>query len=136
MKRESPTEREIADLIASAYEGWTAPDVRRLAAIEQRLLAQARSRRGGAKSVWWWLAGALLAGAASALWWAVGYDSTEGQKQPIPAAVSPATAPSTADLPTPPSRSEDRESTPADAESKPAGEPAQKRGVVIYQREQ
>lgn len=135
MKRETPTEREIADLIASAFEGWTAPNARRLAAIEQRLPARARSR-GGAKSVWWWLAGALLAGAASALWWAVGYDSTEGQKQPMPAAVSPATAPSTADLPTPPGRFEDRESTPADAESKPTGEPAQKRGVVIYQREQ
>ena len=133
MKRGTPTEREIADLIASAYEGWTAPDARRLAAIEQRLPVRAR---GGAKSVWWWLAGALLAGAASALWWAVDYDSVEEQKQPVPAVISPAVAPSTADLPTHPSRSEDRESKPADAESKPAGEPAREKGFLIYQREQ
>jgi hypothetical protein len=135
MKRETPTEREIADLIASAYEGRAVPDARRLAAIEQRLPVRAR---GGTKSVQWWLAGALLAGAASALWWAVDYDSPEGRKPPA-AAVSPATAPSTADLPTHPSRSEEWESKPADAKSKLADEPAQKaqtRGAVIYQREQ
>lgn len=126
MKRETPTEREITDLIASAFEGWAAPDARRLAAIEQRLPVRAR---GGTKSVRWWLAGALLAGAASALWWAVGYDSVEGQKQPVPAVISPTTAPPTTDPPTRPSRSEG-------AESKPAGEPAQKGGTVIYQREQ
>ncbi len=133
MKRETPTEREIADLVASAYEGWMAPDARRLAAIEQRL--PARARRGGAKFAWWWLVGALLAGAASALWWAVDYDSTEGRNPP-PAAVSPAAAPSTADPPTRPSRSEGAESKPEDAESKPVAEPARGKGFLIYQREQ
>lgn len=128
MKREAPTEREIADLIASAYEEWAAPDPRRLAAIEQRLLAQAGSRRGRAKLAWWWLVGALVAGAASALWWAVDYDSGREQKAPVPSVASPSVAPSTADQPSPFSRSED-------AESKSAGEQDRKTGPVIYQRE-
>ncbi len=127
MKREPPTEREIADLIASAYEGLAAPDPRRLAAIEQRLLAQVRPRRR-AGIAWWWLAAALAAGAASALWWAVDYDSGEGQEAPVPALTSPSVAPSVAD---PPARSGRSEGT----ESAPAGEPVQKQGPVIYQRE-
>jgi len=125
MKREPPTEREIADLIASAFEDLPAPDARRLAAIEERLLMRPRRRAGFA---WWWLVGALVAGAASALWWAVNYDSVEGQKEAVPVVISPTVAPSTSDQPARPSRSEG-------AESAPAGNPAQKQGPVIYQRE-
>lgn len=127
MKREAPTEREIADLIASAYEGWAEPDPRRLAAIEDRLLARARPR-DRAKFVWWWLVGALVAGAASALWWAVDYDSGKGREEPVPALTSPPIVPMEAGKPTPPGKSEG-------TESKPAGEPAQNQGPVIYQRE-
>lgn len=126
MKRETPAEREIVDLIAKTYEGWTKPDPRRLAAIEQRLLERPRRGAGIAR---WWLAAALVAGAASALWWAVDYDSDEGQKELVPAVAAPTVAPSTADPSTRPSRSED-------AESIPAAEPAQKKGPVIYRKEQ
>ena len=77
MKHEAPTEREIADLFAPAYEKWAEPDARRLAAIEQRLLERPRRR---AASAWWWLFAALATGAASALWWAVDYDSGKGRK--------------------------------------------------------
>ena len=126
MKREVPTEREVADMIASAYEGLAAPDSRRLAAIEQRLLEHPRRRAGIA---WWWLVGALVAGAASALWWAVDYDSGKGREEPVPAVISPTVAPSTAEQPTRPNRSEG-------AESKSAGEPVQKKGPVIYRKEQ
>jgi hypothetical protein len=127
MKREAPTEREIAELIASAFEGLPAPDARRLAAIEQQLLAQTRSR-GRTKIAWWWFVGALVAGGASAMWWAVNYDSVEGKKEAVPVVISPAVAPSTSDQSARPSRSEG-------AESAPAGEPVQKQGPVIYQRE-
>lgn len=127
MKREPPTEREVADLIALAFERLPAPDARRLAAIEQQLLEQPRLRRR-TKIAWWWLAAALVAGAASALWWAVDYDSGEGQEESVPTVVSPSVAPSVADQPGRPGRSEG-------AESKPTGEPAQKKGPVIYQRE-
>ncbi len=125
MKRQVPAEREIAGLIASAYEGLATPDPRRLAAIEQRLLERPRRRAGIA---WWWLVGALAVGAASALWWAVDYDSGQGQEEPVSAVIAPSVAPSTADQPTRPSQ-------PEGAASKPAGEPAQKQGPVIYQRE-
>ena len=128
MKREAPTEREITDLIASAYERGTEPDPRRLAVIEQSLLAQTRLRRGRAKFAWWWLVGALVAGAASALWWAVNYDSVERQNQPAPEVISPSEAPLTTAPLVDPSRS-------GDAESKSAGEPDRKNGPVIYQRE-
>jgi hypothetical protein len=130
MKREALTEREIADLIASAYEGWATPDPRRLAAIEQQLLEQPRlrGRTKIAKIAWWWLAGALVAGAASALWWAVDYDSGQGREEPVPAVTPSSVAPSVADTPMRPGQSES-------AESKTAGEPAQKKGPVIYQRE-
>ena len=128
MKREAPTEREITDLIATAYEGWTAPDARRLAAIEDRLLEEAGPRRRRAKVAWWWLIGALVAGAASALWWAVDYDSGKGREEPVPALTSPPIVPMEAGKPTPPGKSEG-------TESKPAGEPAQNQGPVIYQRE-
>jgi hypothetical protein len=112
-------------LIASAFEGLPAPDARRLAAIEERLLMRPRRRAGFA---WWWLVGALVAGAASAMWWAVNYDSVEGQKEAVPVVISPTVAPSTSGQPARPSRSEG-------AESAPAGEPVQKQGPVIYQRE-
>ncbi|MCR4303397.1 MAG: hypothetical protein NUV63_04095 [Gallionella sp.] len=128
MKREVPAEREIADLIASAFDRLPAPDARRLAAIEQRLLEQPRLR-GRTKFAWWWLAAALVAGAASALWWAVDYDSGKGREAPVPAVTSPSVAPSTADQPTRPNRSEG-------AESKLEGELAQKKGPVIYRKEQ
>jgi hypothetical protein len=127
MKRQVKTDREIADLIASAYEGLTAPDARRLVAIEQRLLEQPRLR-GRAKFAWWWLAGALLTGAASALWWAVDYDSDEKPEESAPVITSPSTAPSEAGKPTRPDRSESTEPMPADG-------PAQKQGPMIYQRE-
>jgi hypothetical protein len=127
MKRQVPTELEITDMIASAYERIATPDPRRLAAIEERLLEQPRLR-GRTKIAWWWLAGALVAGAASALWWAVDYDSGQGQEEPVPAVIAPSVAPSTTDQPTRPSQ-------PEGTESKPAGEPAQKQGPVIYQRE-
>jgi hypothetical protein len=128
MKRQVPTEREITDMIAPAFDRLPAPDTRRLAAIEQRLLEQTRPRRR-ASLAWWWLVGALVAGAASALWWAVDYDSAGEQKRPVPGGISPSVAPSTADLPARPDRSEA-------AESKPAGELVRKNGPVIYQREQ
>jgi hypothetical protein len=128
MKRQVPTEREMTDMIETAFERLPAPDARRLAAIEQRLLEQPRLR-GRAKFAWWWLAGALLAGAASALWWAVDYDSGEGTEAPAPGIVSPSVAPPEAEPPAYPSRSEG-------TESKPAGESAQKKGPVIYRKEQ
>lgn len=127
MKREPPTEREIADLIASAYEGLAAPDARRLVAIEQQLLAQVRPRRR-AGIAWWWLIGALAAGAASALWWAVDYDSGEGREEPVPALTPPSVAPSVSDQLARPRRSES-------AELKPAGNQDREKGFVIYQRE-
>ena len=46
MKREAPTEREMADLFATAFERLAEPDARRLAAIEQRLLERPRRRVG------------------------------------------------------------------------------------------
>ena len=122
MKREAPTEREIADLIASAYEGLAAPDPRHLAAIEERLHERPRRR---AKIAWWLLAGGLFAGAASALWWAVNYDSAEGRNQPVPAVSAPSVAPPAVE----PRR-------PEDVATKPAGEPDRKSGPVIYQLEQ
>jgi hypothetical protein len=127
MKREAPTEREIAELIASAFEGLPAPDARRLAAIEQQLLAQTRSR-GRTKIAWWWLVGALVAGGATAMWWAVDYSSVGGQKESLPAIKSPAV---TAPLAEQPTRVDGADST----ESTPAGNPVQKQGPVIYQRE-
>ncbi|MGA9032229.1 MAG: hypothetical protein WB402_06930 [Sulfuricaulis sp.] len=128
MKRQVPTEREITDLIASAYERGTEPDPRRLAVIELSLLAQTRLRRGRAKFAWWWLVGALVAGTASALWWVVNYDSVERQNQPAPEVISPSEAPLTTESPVHPSRSED-------ADSKPAGEQDGKKGPEIYRRE-
>lgn len=128
MKREPLTEREIADLIASAYEGWVVPDPRRLAAIEQQLLEETHSR-GRLKFAWWWFFAALATGAASALWWTVDYDSGKGQEEPVPAIIPPTVAPSATEPPAHPNRSEG-------AESKPAGEPAQKKGPVIYRKEQ
>jgi hypothetical protein len=128
MNHEPPAEREIADMIASAFERLPTPDARRLAAIEQRLLEQPRLR-GRAKFAWWWLAAALVAGAASAWWWAVDYDSGKEQEAPPPAVTSPSVAPSVADQPARPSQSER-------AESKPASEPVQKKGPVIYRKEQ
>jgi hypothetical protein len=128
MKRQVPTEREMMDMIASAYEGWATPDPRRLAAIEERLLEQPRLR-GRTKFAWWWLAAALVAGAVSALWWAVDYDSGQGQEEPVPMVTPSSVAPSVADQPARPSQSEG-------TESKPAGEPAQGKGPMIYRKEQ
>ena len=127
MKRQVPTEREMTDMIATAFERLPAPDARRLAAIEQQLLEQPRLR-GRSKFAWWWLVGALVAGAASALWWAVDYDSGMEQKALPSSVTSTPMAPSTADKPSRPGRSEGTESTPADG-------PTQKPGPVIYQRE-
>ena len=128
MKHRVPTEREMTDMIATAFERLPAPDARRLAAIEQRLPGRPRLR-GHAKLAWWSLVGALVAGAASALWWTADYGPGKGQGDPVPAFASPSVAPSTADQPARPGRSEG-------AGSKPAGEPLQKRGRVIDQREQ
>lgn len=127
MKRQAPTEREMTDLIASAFDRGPSPDPRRLAAIEQQLLGQPRLR-ARPKSVWWWLAAALLAGAASALWWAVDYDSGKEREPPAPSVTPPSVAPSVPKQSTRSGRSEDAESTAA-------GEPAQKQGPVIYTRE-
>jgi hypothetical protein len=126
MKREPPTEREIADLIASVFEGLPAPDPRRLAAIEQRLLAETGSR-GRSRFAWWWLFAALATGAASALWWAVDYDSNDGRIEPVPGFTAPPATP-LVDQPARTDRPESRESTPA-------SKPVQKQGPVIYQRE-
>jgi len=127
MKRKAPTEREMTDMIATAFESLPSPDPRRLAAIEEQMLAQTRSH-GRTKIAWWWLAGALVAGAATAMWWAVDYDSDDGRKEPVPAIKSPAV---TAPLAEQPTRVDGADST----ESAPAGSPAQKQGPVIYQRE-
>jgi hypothetical protein len=127
MKRQVPTEREMTDMMATAFERLPAPDLRRLAAIEEKLLEQPRLR-GRTKHVWWWLVGALVAGAASALWWAVDYDSGKGQEAPAPAVTPPSLAPSSVNQPAPPGQRQG-------AESAPAGEAAQKQGPVIYRRE-
>lgn len=127
MKRQVPTEREMTDMIATAFERLPTPDARRLAAIEQQLLEQPRLR-GRTKFVWWWLVGALLAGAASALWWAVDYDSGQGQGEPMPTVTSPSVTPSVTQPPARPSRSED-------AESKPVDGPANDRSSLIFKRE-
>ena len=103
MKHEAPTEREIADLFAPAYEKWAEPDARRLAAIEQRLLERPRRR---AASAWWWLFAVLATGAASALWWAVNYDSGKERKTPVPEISAPPAAPPAVEPSAPPSRSE------------------------------
>lgn len=127
MKRELPTEREIAEMIASAFERLPAPDARRLAAIEQQLLEQPRLRRR-TKIAWWWLAAALVAGAASALWWAVDYDSGEGQEEPV-SAITPSTA-------TTPAEQAARPDEAGSTESVPAGNPVDKRSPQIFRREQ
>lgn len=121
MKRETPSDHEIAGLIAPAFERLPEPDPRRLAAIEQSLLEQPRLPRR-TRFAWWWLAGALVAGAASALWWAVDYDSEEGVEQPVPGIAAPKAAPPV----TPPAR----------GDSKAPASPAQKPGPRIYRREQ
>jgi hypothetical protein len=127
MKRETPTERDITDLFASAFDRLPESDVRHLAAIEQRLLEETRSR-GRPKFAWWWLAAALATGAASALWWAVDYDSGKEREEPVPAVTAPPVAPPAVEQPARPGWSEG-------AVSKPAGEPVQKQGPMIYQRE-
>lgn len=127
MKREPPAEREIADMIAPAFDRLPAPDARRLATVEQRLLEQPRLR-GRTKFAWWWLAAALVAGAASALWWVVDYDSGKGQEAPAPAVTAPSVVPSAPDQSARPSR-------PEGAESKPVGGPANDRSPLIFKRE-
>jgi cytoskeletal protein RodZ len=127
MKPKTPSDREIAELIAPAFDRLPAPDARRLAAIEERLLEQPRLH-GRKKIVWWWLAGALAAGAASALWWAVDYDSAIEPGEPAPAVTSPSVAPAPPAQPARPDR-------PADTESAPAAPPSSKPGPKIYQRE-
>jgi hypothetical protein len=125
MKRQVPIEREMTDMIATAFERLPAPDPRRLAAIEQQLLEQPRLR-GRTKYVWWWLVGALVAGAASALWWAVDYDSGEGRKA---AAVEEIPAPPPATVyPSQPDRSLNQEAT-SEAKSTP------KDSTLIYRRQ-
>lgn len=116
MKREAPSDREIAELIAPAFERLPAPDSRRLVAIEERLLERPRRHT----FAWWWLAAALATGAASALWWVVSYDSGKGREELVPA-VTPSVAPSEQSV---------RPSQPEGAES------ARKPGPVIYRREQ
>jgi hypothetical protein len=123
MKREAPTEREIADLFAPAYEKQAEPDARRLAAIEQRLLE--RPRRIG--SAWWWLFAVLATGAASALWWAVNYDSADGPEPTVPAIVSPPVSTAPSGPAQPPRQTGSPETKSADA-------PAPKQGPVIYRK--
>lgn len=124
MKHEAPTEREIADLFAPAFDRLAEPDARRLAAIEQRLLQRPRRRAGAA---WWWLFAVLATGAASALWWSVNYDSAEGTKSPVPAVVSP---PASTPAPGP----AQPQGQTGSSETKSADAPAPKQGPVIYRK--
>lgn len=126
MKREPPSDREIAELIAPAFERLAAPDARRLAAIEQRLPLTETHPRGRSKIAWWWLAAALAAGAASALWWGVNYDSSKKQGE---SALPEVTLPST--TPAQPLRPDESETT----ETAPAGTPADKHNPLIFRRE-
>ncbi len=126
MKREAPSDREIVEMIAPAFDRLPVPDSRRLAAIEERLMEQPRLRRRS-KIAWWWLAAALVAGAASALWWAVDYDSGNGQEESVPAVMS-----SPATLPREKHSVPDR---PAGVEPESAGGEASKKGPEIYRRE-
>lgn len=124
MKRETPSDSEIEQLIAPAIERLPVPDARRLAAIERQLLEQPEQRRRS-KTTWWWLVGALVAGAASALWWAVDYDSEKGLEEPSPGIAAPKPAPAP----------EEQPARPGSAEPAPAN-PVHKTGPRIYQREQ
>ena len=124
MKREAPTERDIANLLATAFERMPEPDARRLVAIEQQLLAQPRLR-GRKKIVWWWLIGALVAGAASALWWAASHDSGEGREETT---VSPSVASPAREQPA-------HANSENGTDSKSTGNPASKPGTTIYRQE-
>lgn len=123
MKHEAPTEREIADLFAPAYEKWAEPDAQRLAAIEQRLLERPRRR----VAAWWWLFAVLTTGAASALWWAVNYDSADGPEPTVSEIVSPPASTPAPGPAQPPGQSGVTEAKSADA-------PAPKQGPVIYRK--
>ncbi|BAV32711.1 hypothetical protein SCL_0389 [Sulfuricaulis limicola] len=124
MKHEAPTEREIADLFAPAFDRLAEPDARRLAAIEQRLLERPRRRVGAA---WWWLFAVLTTGAASALWWAVNYDSADGPEPTAPEIVSPPASTPAPEPAPPPGQT-------GNSETKSAGAPAPKQGPVIYRK--
>lgn len=124
MKREAPTEREIAELFGMAYDKGAEPDARRLAAIEQRLLERPRRRVGNA---WWWLFAVLATGAASALWWSVNYDSGDASMPPEPGISAPPVVPTTVEPAANPAR-------PDGAAADATGKPAPKQGPIIYQR--
>lgn len=126
MKREAPSDREIAEMIAPAFDRLPVPDPRRLAAIEERLMEQPRLR-GRTNYAWWWLIGALVAGAASALWWAVNYDSSDGPELTVPEIVSPPASTPAPGPAQPPGQTGGSETKSVDA-------PTPKQGPVIYRK--
>lgn len=80
MTTDGHEEDDVRRAVVAAVAGLEAPDRGRLAAIEQRLLADARRRP--ASRPWWWVAvgAALAAGATAGYWGLYGGDAggTEG----------------------------------------------------------
>ena len=78
MKREAPSDREIAEMIAPAFERLPAPASARLKAVEGRLayaLARRETKRRAAGWYWWLIAVLVASGAAA--WWSDGYFDRE-----------------------------------------------------------
>lgn len=81
MNRQSvPDNEELTRLIHAAYEALPAPDEERLAAVNERLQAQAQRRAGmprRRRQGWYWLWLLLAGGTAAAAWWVNEYINVE-----------------------------------------------------------